>query len=40
MDEGAWWAAVRGITKESDMTQQLITTNLNSKRGISYNRIL
>ena len=32
MDEGAWWAAVRGITKESDMTQQLITTNLNSKR--------
>ena len=23
MDRGAWWATVHGITKESDMTQQL-----------------
>ena len=31
MDEGAWWAAVHEITKESDMIQQVITTNLNSR---------
>ena len=23
MDRGVWWATVHGITKESDMTQQL-----------------
>ena len=23
MDRGSWWATVRGITKESDTTQQL-----------------
>ena len=23
MDRGAWWAAVHGVTKESDMTSEL-----------------
>ena len=23
MDRGAWWAAVHGVSKESDMTEQL-----------------
>ena len=23
MDRAAWWAAVHGVTKESDMTQRL-----------------
>ena len=23
MDRGAWWTTVRGVTKESDMTEQL-----------------
>ena len=23
MDRGAWWATVHGVTKESDMTEQL-----------------
>ena len=23
MNRGAWWAAVHGVTKESDMTEQL-----------------
>ena len=26
MDKGAWWATVNGVTKESDMTEQLTTT--------------
>ena len=29
MDRGAWWATAHGVTKESDMTQQL---NRNNKR--------
>ena len=27
MDRGAWWATVHGVTKESDMTQQLNNNN-------------
>ena len=27
MDRGAWWAAVHGVTKESDTTERL-STNL------------
>ena len=26
MDKGAWWATVHGVTKESDMTDQLYGT--------------
>ena len=26
MDRGAWWATVHGVTKESDTTEQLVTT--------------
>ena len=32
MDGGAWWAAVHGVAKESDMTQQL--NNNNNTDGI------
>ena len=28
MDRGAWWAMVHGVTKESNMTQQLSNNNL------------
>ena len=27
MDRGAWWAAVHGVIKESDTTEQLIDTH-------------
>ena len=27
MDRGAWQAIVRGVVKESDLTEQLILTN-------------
>ena len=28
MDRGAWWAMVHGVTKESNMTQQLSNNNV------------
>ena len=28
MDRGAWWATVHGVTKESDMTEQLNNNNM------------
>ena len=28
MDGGAWWATVHGVTKESDMTEQLNNNNM------------
>ena len=31
MDRGAWRATVYGVIKESDMTEQLITTNNNNR---------
>ena len=27
MDRGAWWATVHGVTRESDMTEQLNNNN-------------
>jgi len=36
-DRGAWWAAVHGVTKESDMTHQL---NNNSKLEIITNALI
>ena len=27
MDRGAWWATIHGVTKESDMTEQLTHTH-------------
>ena len=27
MDQGAWWATVHGVTKESDRTEQLTHTH-------------
>ena len=31
MDRGAWWAAVHGVAKESDMTEQLGTHKIKSR---------
>ena len=28
MDRGAWWATVHGVTKESNMTEELSTGNI------------
>ena len=35
MDRGAWRATAHGVTKESDMTQQLTTTNTNTYELLS-----
>ena len=31
MDRGAWWATVRGVTKESDATERLNKNNMMKK---------
>ena len=31
MDRGAWWAAVHGVAKESDMTEQLGTHKIKTR---------
>ena len=31
MDRGAWWATVHGVTKESDMTEQLKNNKVNTR---------
>ena len=33
MDREAWWVTVHGVTKESDMTEQLNTNHWLSKSG-------
>ena len=37
MDRGAWWATVHGVTKESDMTEQL-TLSAVFRVGLDYGK--
>ena len=37
-DRGAWWATVCGVTKESDVTQQLNNNNKHESTNININR--
>ena len=34
MDRGAWWATVRGVAKESDMTERLNSNNKTVEFGL------
>ena len=36
MDRGAWQATVHGVTKESDMTEQLNTTTAGYKQTVTW----
>ena len=36
MDRGAWWASVRRVAKESDITERLSTTTTNTKRRTHF----